>query len=96
VVVEDWVPAEIEEMPQSMEGIRACSGSVHGLVLVSYLSHSADLYHWSPLVVCHANVVVDVLAFSPLVPSPIYLPHPYLHCSSIRIILSYCCLVFGI
>jgi hypothetical protein len=90
VVVEDWISAEIEEIPQLVEGIRACSGPAHGLVLVSYLSHSADLYHSLPHVVCHANVAVDILALSP------HLPHPYLHCSSIRIIFSYCYLVFGI
>jgi hypothetical protein len=44
VVVEDWISVEIEEMPQLVEGIRACSGLFHGLVHVSYLSRSTDLY----------------------------------------------------
>lgn len=65
-MVEDRVPAEIEEMPQFVEGIRACSSPVHGLALVSYLSRSADLYHRFPRVVCFANVAVDMLALSPL------------------------------
>jgi len=43
-VVEDWVAGEIEEMLQLVEGTQACLGPVHELVLVSYLSHIADLY----------------------------------------------------
>jgi len=65
LVVEDRISAEIEEMPQLMEGIRACSDSIHGLVLAFHLSRSADLYYCSPRVVCYVNVAVDLLALSP-------------------------------
>jgi len=75
-VVEDWIPAEIEERRAPVEGIRACLGSIHGLVLVSYLSHSADLFTEPPRVVCYVIVAVDLLAF----PLPLPLsPHPYPH-----------------